>query len=136
MRQRIRNSKTRMVRSTRRPVYTHGFARKFGVVAVPVEGGAKVPHPPEVRARALELAANVGPSAAADELNLSVDTVKSWQKRQAAKSHRELTRQGLVMPVRVGVPWSARRAALLGALAELAEESVAASRVGGVGGQE
>jgi hypothetical protein len=96
---------------------------------MPVEGGAKVPWPREVPERALALAASVGPSAAADELDLSVDTVKSWMKRAAAKSHRELTRQNLVMPVRVGQPWPERRKQLLGAFAELAEESVAASRL-------
>jgi hypothetical protein len=99
------------------------------VVAVPVEGGPKVPHPPELRARALELAAVVGPSRAADELNLSVDTVKSWMKRQSARTHRELARQHLVMPVRAGQPWPERRKQLLGALAELSEESVSAARL-------
>jgi hypothetical protein len=118
-----------MVSSMRRPICTHGFARKFGVVFVPVEGGAKVPHPPEARARALELAASVGPKQAADELDLSVDTVKSWMKRQAARTHRELARQNLVMPVRAGQPWPERRKQLLGALAELAEESVSAARL-------
>jgi hypothetical protein len=96
---------------------------------MPVEGGAKVPHPREVRARALELAAVVGPSQAADQLNLSVDTVKSWLKRQSARTHRELARQHLVMPVRAGQPWPERRKQLLGALAELAEESVSAARL-------
>jgi hypothetical protein len=96
---------------------------------MPVEGGAKVPHPPELRARALELAANVGPKQAADELDLSVDTVKSWMKRQSARTHRQLARQGLVMPVRAGQPWPERRKLLLASLAELAEEGVAASRL-------
>jgi hypothetical protein len=114
---------------TRPLVYTHGFARKFGVVIVPVEGGRKVPHPPEVRARALELAALHGPNQAADLLGLSPDTIKSWQKRLAKKTHRELARQNLVMPVRVGQPWPERRKQLLGALAELAEEGVAAARL-------
>jgi hypothetical protein len=96
---------------------------------VPVEGGAKVPHPPEVRARALALAADVGPSQAADMLELSVDTVKSWMKREAARTHKELARANLVMPVRAGLSWPERRKQLLGALAELAEEGVAAARL-------
>jgi hypothetical protein len=101
----------------------------LGVVIVPVEGGPKPAHPPELRARALALAADVGPSQAADELGLSPDTVKSWMKRQAAKTHRELARQHLVMPVRAGVPWPERRKELLGALVELSAESVAAARL-------
>jgi hypothetical protein len=96
---------------------------------MPVEGGRKVPHPPEVRARALELAAQVGPNQAGDMLGLSPDTIKSWQKRLAAKTHRELARADLVMPVRKGLGWPARRTELLGALGELAEESVAAARL-------
>jgi hypothetical protein len=99
------------------------------MVAVPVKGGAKVPHPPEVRARALALAANVGPNQAGDELGLSPETIKSWQKRLAAKTHRELARANLVMPVRRGLSWPARRTELLGALGELAEESVSAARL-------
>jgi hypothetical protein len=96
---------------------------------MPVEGGPKTPHPPELRARALDLAASIGPNQAADELGLSPDTIKSWQKRLAKKTHRELARQNLVMPVRAGLAWPERRKQLLGALAELAEESVAASRL-------
>jgi hypothetical protein len=75
------------------------------------------------------MAADHGVGRAARELNLSENTIKSWQKRRAAASHRELTRQGLVMPVRKNVPWTSRRAELLAALAELAEESVAAARL-------
>jgi hypothetical protein len=77
----------------------------------------------------LALAADLGVGRAARELNLSENTIKSWQKRQAARSHRELTRQGLVMPVRRNVPWVSRRAELLAGLASLAEESVAAARL-------
>jgi hypothetical protein len=99
------------------------------VVAVPVEGGAKTPHPRKVRERALQRASVVGPSAAADELNLSVDTVKSWQKRESAKAHRELARANLVLPARSGLSWPERRKELLGALSELATEAVAASRL-------
>jgi hypothetical protein len=113
----------------RRLISTHGFARKFWGVVVPVEGGAKVPHSPEVRARAWELAAIHGPSRAADMLGLSTDTVKSWMKRQAARTHKELQRQNLVMPVRSGLSWPERRKRLLASLAELAEESVAAARL-------
>jgi hypothetical protein len=47
----------------------------------------------------------------------------------AKKTHRELARQNLTMPVRRGLPWLARRTELLGALGELAEESVAAARL-------
>jgi hypothetical protein len=92
-------------------------------------GGRVTPHPPELRARALDLASEYGPNRAADMLDLSPNTLKSWMKRRAAKSHRELTRQGLVMPVRANVPWAARRNELLASLAELAEESVAAARL-------
>jgi transposase-like protein len=92
-------------------------------------GGARKRHPPEFRARALEIAADHGPGAAARRLNLSENTVKTWMQRASARAHRELTRQGLVMPVRKGVPWSARRAELLAALSSLAEESVAAARL-------
>jgi hypothetical protein len=92
-------------------------------------GGPVTRHAPEVRARALALAADHGVGHAARELNLSENTIKSWQKRQAARSHRELTRAGLVMPVRRNVPWTSRRAELLGGLAELAEESVQAARL-------
>jgi hypothetical protein len=99
------------------------------LVAVPVEGGAKVPHPPEVRAKALELAAQVGPSQAADELGLSPDTIKSWMKRRAARTHKELQRAGLVMPVKVGQPWPERRKELLANLVELAAESTNAARL-------
>jgi hypothetical protein len=62
-------------------------------------------------------------------LELSVDTVKSWMKRQAARTHKELARANLVMPVRAGLSWPERRKQLLGSLAELAEESVAAARL-------
>jgi hypothetical protein len=93
------------------------------------KGGPVTRHAPEVRARALALAAEHGVGRAARELNLSENTIKSWQKRQAARSHRELTRQGLVMPVRRNVPWASRRAELLAGLASLAEESVAAARL-------
>jgi hypothetical protein len=96
---------------------------------MPVEGGAKVPHPPELRARALELASVVGPSQAGDELGLSPDTIKSWMKRRAARTHRELQRQHLVMPVNRGSPWPERRKQLLAELVELSLESVAATRL-------
>jgi hypothetical protein len=92
-------------------------------------GGRVERHPPELRAEALELAARVGPNQAADMLDLSPNTIKSWMKRQSARTHRELSRQHLVMPVRAGQPWPERRKQLLAALAELAEESVSAARL-------
>ena len=85
-----------------------------------VDGGARTPWPREVKERALERAAIVGPSQAADELDLPVDTIKSWQKRASAKAHRALARANLILPTRSGLSWPARRAELLGALAELA----------------
>jgi transposase-like protein len=96
---------------------------------VPVRGGAKERHPRELKERALALAADFGVGRAARETGLSENTIKSWQQRASARAHRELTRQHLVMPVRAGQPWPERRKLLLGALAELAEESVAAARL-------
>jgi transposase-like protein len=93
------------------------------------KGGKVTPWPAEVKERALALAADHGVGRAARELNLSENTIKSWQKRQAARAHKELTRQGLVMPVRRNVPWASRRAELLAGLASLSEEAVAAARL-------
>jgi hypothetical protein len=87
------------------------------------------PHPPELRERALQRAAVIGPNRAADELGLSPNTLKSWQKRESARAHRELARANLILPTRSGLAWPARRAELLGALSELAAEAVAASRL-------
>jgi transposase-like protein len=98
-----------------------------GVVSNP--GGAKKRWAPEVKARALEIAADAGPGRASRELGISENTIKSWMTRESRKAHAELARANLVMPVRKGVPWPARRAELLGALAELAEESVGAARL-------
>jgi hypothetical protein len=95
---------------------------------MPREGGAKVPHPPAVRAEALELAARIGPSQAADQLDLSVDTVKSWMKRENEKALRELQRRGFDLPATRGTPWTVRRGELLLQLADLAQESAAACR--------
>jgi transposase-like protein len=92
-------------------------------------GGRAERHPPELRERALALAADFGAKRAGDMLDLSPNTIKSWMKRRAAASHRELKRQGLVMPVQVGTPWPDRRKLLLAALAELSEEAVQACRL-------
>jgi hypothetical protein len=92
-------------------------------------GGKVDRHPPELRARALELATDLGVDRASRELNLSPNTIKSWQRRASAKALRELSRRRLVLPVRSGVSWASRRNELLSALGELATESVAAARV-------
>jgi transposase-like protein len=96
---------------------------------VGVTGGKQRRWPAEVRAAALELAANVGPQRAAREMDLSENTLKSWQQRAARRAHRELARADLVMPVRVRMSWVERRDRLLPALGELAEESIAAARL-------
>jgi len=62
-------------------------------------------------------------------MDLSENTLKSWQQRAAKRAHRELARADLVMPVRVGMSWVERRDRLLPALGELAEESIAAARL-------
>jgi hypothetical protein len=66
---------------------------------------------------------------AGEEAGVPVDTIKSWQTREAAKAHRELARADLVMPVRQRMSWAERRNRLLPALGELAEESIAAARL-------
>jgi len=92
-------------------------------------GGAKKRWPTEVRTSALERAAVVGPSRAADELGVPLETVKSWMQRESKRAHAELARADLVLPVRVGMSWAERRARLLPMIGELCEESVAAARL-------
>jgi hypothetical protein len=106
-----------------------GAIGRFELMANDGRGGKVERHAPEVKARALELAADVGVDRASRELNLSANTIKSWQRRQAERALRELgRRQRLVAPVR-GVSWASRRNELLSALGDLATESVAAARL-------
>jgi transposase-like protein len=92
-------------------------------------GGRVDRHPAELKQRALALAADYGPGRAARELNLSENTIRSWQQRASQKAHRELARRQLVVPIRKGTPWPERRNQLLGGLTELAEEATAAARL-------
>jgi len=103
---------------------------------VGVSGGFLPAWPAEVRERALKRAAESGVKAAArqferDGLNVSINTIRSWMRREGAKANRALELAGHVPPELLTdrvMGWHERRAALLPELGIAAASALEATK--------
>jgi hypothetical protein len=80
----------------------------------PHQGGRKVAHPDDVRARVLERAEKVGAARAADEAGIKTGTVRSWVARARRKREEREVSDDLIEQVRLeGARIVAEREAVL-----------------------
>jgi hypothetical protein len=101
-----------------------------------VSGGRQEPWAPEVKARALELAAESGPLAASrtlerEGLNVSINTIRSWMRREGRKANAQVELVVGAMPAELldrQMEWHERRAAMVAELGVTAASALQACK--------